>query len=78
MAFVIPSDDESPVSVAAVRDRLVGAAVPWGTVVVVVAVDDDCEHPDTTMAAARAAGRKRFIAWTKLGDATPSLRECSE
>ena len=36
VAFVIPSEDESPVSVAGVSERLVGAAVPWGTVVVVV------------------------------------------
>lgn len=35
-AFVIPSDEESPVSVAGVSERLVGAAVPCGTVVVVV------------------------------------------
>lgn len=36
VALVIPSDDESPVSVADVNDKLVGAAVPCGTVVVVV------------------------------------------
>lgn len=36
VAFVIPSEDESPVSVAGVSERLVGAAVLCGTVVVVV------------------------------------------
>lgn len=36
VALVIPSTDESPVSVAAVNDKLVGAAVTCGTVVVVV------------------------------------------
>ena len=52
--------------------------VAGGIVVVVVAVDDDCEHPDTTKIVARAMGRKRFIAWTKLGDSTPEPWECSK